>query len=104
MANKKHAFGSATTYAASVLSGSRLDVNIEGLAVPSLLPFFQHLLEFPLLVDAAIPTPVVPVVIAQEITNAEQNKADAVEAIPPAQQSVGNAALERLRAMKASKK
>lgn len=48
VANKKHIFGSATTYAASVMSGSRLDINIEGLAEPSLLPFFQHLLRFPL--------------------------------------------------------
>lgn len=39
--NKKHNFGSATTYANSILTGSRLDVKIENLAVPSLLPFFE---------------------------------------------------------------
>lgn len=40
--NKKHAFGSATDYAISVLTGSRSDTAIEKLAKPSLLPFFKH--------------------------------------------------------------
>ena len=40
--NKKHAFGSSTTYAMSVLTGSRTDIDVEKLTVPSLLPFFRH--------------------------------------------------------------
>lgn len=40
--NKKHAFGSATDYALSVLTGSRSDVAIEKLGTASLLPFFRH--------------------------------------------------------------
>lgn len=40
--NKRHAFGSATDYAISVLTGSRADVSIEKLTIPSLLPFFRH--------------------------------------------------------------
>lgn len=46
VANKKHAFGSATTYVASVLTGSRSDVAVEEEKVvegkrASLLPFFD---------------------------------------------------------------
>jgi hypothetical protein len=40
--NKKHAFGSATDYSMSVLTGSRANVSIERLEKPSLLPFFRH--------------------------------------------------------------
>lgn len=40
--NKKHAFGSATDYSMSVLTGSRGNVAIEKLTSPSLLPFFRH--------------------------------------------------------------
>jgi hypothetical protein len=40
--NKKHAFGSATDYSMSVLTGSRADIAIEKLDKPSLLPFFRH--------------------------------------------------------------
>lgn len=39
-ANKKHGFGSSTTYATNALTGSRNDVEIEKLEVPSLTPFF----------------------------------------------------------------
>lgn len=45
--NKKHAFGSATTYIASVLTGSREDIvlesqnNKDGSVRPTLLPFFD---------------------------------------------------------------
>lgn len=41
VANMKHAAGSATTYLNKVLTGSRLDVSIEGMKDPSLLPFFD---------------------------------------------------------------
>lgn len=40
--NKKHAFGSATDYSMSVLTGSRVNVAIEKLGTASLLPFFRH--------------------------------------------------------------
>jgi hypothetical protein len=40
--NKEHRFGSATTYATGVLTGSRSDIAIESLKAPSLLPFFRH--------------------------------------------------------------
>ena len=40
--NKDHKFGSATSYAMSVLTGSRSDVAIEKLDKPSLIPFFEH--------------------------------------------------------------
>lgn len=39
--NKKHAFGSATTYAMNVMTGSRTDVALESMAEPSLLEFFK---------------------------------------------------------------
>lgn len=38
--NKKHAFGSSTTFSLNALTGSRTDVEIEKSAEPSLLPFF----------------------------------------------------------------
>lgn len=40
--NKKHAFGSATDYSMSVLTGSRVNVAIEKLSTASLLSFFRH--------------------------------------------------------------
>ena len=105
MKNSKHVFGSATTYVNSVLTGSRLDVEIEKLEKPSLMPFFQHLLKFPLsgiqipaigetsgtATTGSMPNPpVTPVVsLVQEPTAATQ----------PAQ-STGSAALERLRMLK----
>lgn len=39
--NKKHAFGSKTTYAMNVLTGSRTDVELEGMQEPNLLEFFK---------------------------------------------------------------
>ena len=39
--NKKHTFGSATTFSIAALTGSRTDVAIEGMGEPSLLPFFR---------------------------------------------------------------
>ena len=39
--NAKHRAGSATTYLAKVLTGSRLDVEIEKMEEPSILPFFD---------------------------------------------------------------
>lgn len=39
--NKKHNFGSSTTYETAALTGSRTDMMIEGMEVPSLLPFFD---------------------------------------------------------------
>ena len=108
VANKKHAFGSATTYAASVLSGSRLDVNIEGLAVPSLLPFFQHLLEFPLEIISASAASAASAQVANTVEQpavdvAQTAATPATPATPSPANSVGNAALERLRAMKEKK-
>jgi len=38
--NRKHAFGSSTEYSISAITGSRMDVSIEKMAEPSLLPFF----------------------------------------------------------------
>lgn len=38
--NKKHAFGSSTTYSINVLTKSRTDVAIESLPLPTLVPFF----------------------------------------------------------------
>lgn len=38
--NKKHAFASSTTYANNILTGSRTDIAVEGLAAPSLLSIF----------------------------------------------------------------
>lgn len=38
--NKKHAYGSSTTYSINVLTKSRTDVEIETLKEPSLAPFF----------------------------------------------------------------
>jgi hypothetical protein len=37
----KHNYGSSTTYRPSILAGSRLDVAVETMKVPSLLPFFD---------------------------------------------------------------
>jgi hypothetical protein len=45
--NKEHKFGSSTTYDMNVLTKSRTDIEIEKMAVPSLLPFF----------DGTIPAP-----------------------------------------------
>lgn len=39
--NASHKFGSMTSYKASVVTGSRTDVAIESMEVPSLLPFFN---------------------------------------------------------------
>ena len=39
--NKKHRYGSSSTYSTSVLTGSREDVEIEKMAEPSLLPIFS---------------------------------------------------------------
>lgn len=39
--NKKHAFGSSSTYKASVCTGSRTDIHIEEMKEPSLVPFFK---------------------------------------------------------------
>lgn len=41
MLNGKHRFGSATGYQAKVVTGSRLDVTIEGQSSASLMPFFD---------------------------------------------------------------
>jgi hypothetical protein len=41
VANRKHGFGSSTTYSNSALTGSRTDVVIENAEVPKLLEFFQ---------------------------------------------------------------
>lgn len=38
--NKKHKFGSSTTYEANVITKSRSDISIETMSEPSLLPFF----------------------------------------------------------------
>jgi hypothetical protein len=47
VSNKKHNFGSATTYIASVLTGSRADIVLEGQKTerPSLEPFFAGRME-----------------------------------------------------------
>ncbi len=47
VANKKHNFGSATTYIASVLTGSRTDIILEKQTEerPTLLPFFEGKME-----------------------------------------------------------
>ena len=47
---KKHVFGSSTTYSSLALTGSRLDISMEDMEVPSLIPIFdgswlQHLEE-----------------------------------------------------------
>ncbi len=39
--NKKHTFGSSTTFSIAALTGSRTDVAIETMGQPSLLPFFR---------------------------------------------------------------
>lgn len=39
--NKKHSFGSKTDFDTQALTGSRTDATIEGMTVPSLLPFFD---------------------------------------------------------------
>ena len=41
VANKKHMAGSSSTYMLNVVTGSRSDVEIEKLEIPSLLPIFQ---------------------------------------------------------------
>lgn len=41
VANKKHSFGSGTTFDTQALTGSRTDASIEGMEIPSLLPFFD---------------------------------------------------------------
>jgi hypothetical protein len=38
--NRSHRYGSSTTYKTSIMTGSRTDVAIEDMPVPSLLPFF----------------------------------------------------------------
>lgn len=40
--NRKHKFGSATTYALSILTGSKKDIKIELQEQPTLLPFFEE--------------------------------------------------------------
>lgn len=39
--NKKHIFGSGTTYAPNILTGSRTNVGLENMDKPSLLPIFK---------------------------------------------------------------
>lgn len=53
-----HRFGSSTTYALNVVSGSRADINISGLKKPSLIPFFDGTY---LEKVAAVAVPTVPV-------------------------------------------
>lgn len=57
--NKKHTFGSATTYTASVLTGSRTDVSLELQTAgrPSLAPFFEGKMEH--LASSSLASPVV---------------------------------------------
>lgn len=72
--NKKHAFGSATTYIASVLTGSRTDVSLESQVVEegkrsSLAPFFEGKMEH--LSSSSLSSPVVlpplsPAVVEEE--------------------------------------
>lgn len=110
--NKKHVFGSATTYAASVMSGSRLDVNIEKLATPSLLPFFEHLLEFPLEVQTVSEAEVLSGTAIQPAAANTVEVQEAVEAVAtveftptpaPSNASVAQAALARLKAQREAK-
>lgn len=118
VANRKHSFGSATTYATSVMSGSRLDINIESLGTPSLLPFFQHLLDLPagtpLTADpqaivSTVPAPdvspetlvLVDHAVAVMMGDDPVAPATSTEILKP--ESTGSAALARLQAMRAKK-
>lgn len=110
--NMKHVFGSATTYAASVMAGSRLDVSIEKLEKPSLLPFFAHLLEFPL--DAPLelqvahldeqPSSSGAVADSVEVSSPDETASTPVDTKPVlGNASIAAAALARIRAEREAK-
>lgn len=61
--NKKHNFGSGTTYDNSALTGSRTDVSVEGMETASLLPIFD------------------PIAISDGIKKAQANNAAGAAAI-----------------------
>jgi hypothetical protein len=43
--NRKHTFNSSSTFSNVVLTGSRVDIEVEKLSTPSLLPIFQRLIQ-----------------------------------------------------------
>lgn len=77
--NKKHAFGSATTYLASVLTGSREDIVLEGqnkegageATRPSLFPFFEGKMDH-LSVGGEVKLPA-PSIISSEEAEEKEN-------------------------------
>lgn len=75
--NKSHKSGSVTTYAANVISGSRVDVDInkylEG-GKPTLRPFFEHILKKLKETPAELSVPEVPKVIEEIKENVEQTE------------------------------
>lgn len=80
--NKKHAFGSSTTFSLNALTGSRTDVEIEKASEASLIPFF-------------------------ETTSKKQEAGIAVveQAVAaPVEQPAANASLAKLAALRAGKK
>ena len=84
--NKKHAFGSSTTFSLNALTGSRTDVEIEKSTEASLLPFFSSTCK------------------EQKAEQPTQKQESAVQVDDPKPESAANASLSKLAALRAAGK
>lgn len=102
--NKKHTFGSSTSYATNILTGSRTDFSIESYEEGSLLPIFKPELRAELTKKSATALPSVQTNNASKSENTGgASSGVTITSKPPKVESSTSSILEKLKARSAGK-